>query len=209
MSETYPAAPWRLSGHALAIIRIVPIERIAPQVPKSLSIVPLAPGRTLSIFYVARYAESSTVQYHECIVAPALVRKGPRIGAWISNIYVDNELSMRAGRDIWGLPKQLATFDWRWEERGRVAMTHDEASFELTGSPSPTRWPLPVVAGAFGTLAPELTWFAVRGGARIAKGDGKLWTRSNALTLCDFDSVGPIYSLSLRKLKIGTPTHLR
>jgi hypothetical protein len=209
MPETYPAAPWRLSGHALAIIRVVPIERIAPQVPKSLSIVPIAPGRTLSVFYLARYAEPSTLQYHECIVAPALVRKGPRIGAWISNVYVDNDLSMQAGRDVWGLPKQLAIFDWRWEERGRVAMTHDEVSFELTGSPSPTRWPMPFVAGAFGALGSEPRWFAVRGGARIAKADGKLWTRSNALTLCDFDTLGTIYRLSFRRLKIGTPAHLR
>jgi hypothetical protein len=208
MSATYPAAPWRLSGRALAILRLVPIERIAPQVPKPLSIIPIAPGRTLSIFYVAQYGESSTLQYHECIVAPALVRKGARVGAWISNIYVDNELSMEAGRDIWGLPKQLAKFDWRWEERGRVAMIHDEATFELVGSQVPTRWPMPVVAGAFGSLGSELKWFAVRGGARVAKSEGKLWTRSGVLTTCDFDWSGSIYSLKMRT-KIGAPTHLR
>jgi acetoacetate decarboxylase len=207
-ATSYPSAPWRLSGNAIAIVRLTPIERIAPLVPNTLRVVPILPGRTLSIFYVARYTAASTLSYHECIVAPALVRRGARVGAWISNIYVDSELSMQAGREIWGLPKQIASFDWRWEERGRVAMTHEEASFELTGAAVRGRWPLPIFGGAFGSIT-DLRWFGVRGSARVGKSDGKLWTRSTNLTMCDFDSLGTIYSLGLRNLKIGAPTHLR
>jgi hypothetical protein len=208
-SVTYPSAPWTLSGNAVAIMRLTPIERIADQVPSPLSVVPILPGRTLSIFYIARYAEPSTVQYHECIVAPALVRRGARVGPWISNIYVDSEASMAAGREIWGLPKQLATFDWKWEERGRIAMTHAEVSFELTSVAARNHWFLPLFGGAFGTLEPQQKWFSVRGTSRVGKSDGKLWTRSKPLTICDFDSAGTIYDLKLRRLKIGAPIHLR
>ncbi len=205
----YPPAPWRLSGKAVAIVRATPIERIAAQVPSSLRVVPISPGKTLSVFFVAQYGERSTFQYCECIVAPALVRRGARIGAWISNIYVDSEVSLQAGREVWGLPKQLAKFDWRWEERGRVAMIHDEVSFELTASPTKTRWPLPLLGGAFGTLASDPTWFAVRGWSRVGKTDGKLWTRSKPLTTYDFDAPGTIYDLRLSSLKIRAPVHLR
>jgi len=208
-SPLYPSAPWALSGRAIAIVRLTPIERIADHVPKSLSIVPIMPGRTLSVFYFAQYQAPSTLQYHECIVSPALVRRGARIGAWISNIYVDSEASMLAGQEIWGLPKQLATFHWKWEEAGRVAMTHDEVSFEVTSSIARRHWPLPLVGGAFGTMTSTLKWCSVRGVARVGKGEGKLWSHSPALTMCDFDSSGTIYDLKLRRLRIGAPIHFR
>lgn len=206
---TYPAAPWKLSGRAIAIVRLTPIERVEELVPKSLSIVPIMPGRTLSVFYLARYEAPSTLQYHECIVSPALVRRGARVGAWISSLYVDSEISMRAGQEIWSLPKQLATFDWKWEDRGRVAMTHDETSFEIAGSIARRKWLMPLIGGAFGTMASAQTWFTVRGAALAGKSDGKLWSRSPALMMCDFDSPGTIYDLKLHRLKIGAPTHLR
>jgi hypothetical protein len=208
-SVTYPSAPWTLSGNAIAIVRLTPIERIADQIPSSLSVVPILPGRTLSIFYVARYDEPSTLPYHECIVSPALVIRGARVGTWISNIYVDDETSMQAGREIWGLPKQLAAFDWKWEDRGRIAMTHDEISFELTSVAAKSHWLLPVLGGAFGTFQSDPRWFSVRGTSRIGRSDGKLWTRSTRLTMCDFDAPGTIYDLKLRRLKIAAPIHLR
>ena len=207
--QPYPSAPWRLSGRAIAIVRLTPIERIADGVPKPLSVVPIMPGRTLSMFYLARYEAPSALQYHECIVAPALVRNGVRVGAWISNIFVDSEASMLAGREIWGLPKQLANFDWKWEERGRIAMTHEEVSFEVAGAMARTHWPLPLVGGAFGTMNSAQKWFAVRGAARVGKGEGKLWSRSTPLTMCDFDSPGTIYDLKFRGFRIAAPIHLR
>jgi acetoacetate decarboxylase len=44
-----------------------------------------------------------TLSYHELIVFRGLV---------VSHIYVDSPESMRGGREIWRLPKQLAEFDY-------------------------------------------------------------------------------------------------
>jgi hypothetical protein len=65
------------------------------------------------------------------------------------------------------------------------------------------------LGGAFGTLGSEQKWFAVRGLSQVGKSDGKLWTRSPVLSMCDFDSAGTIYDMKLRKLKIAAPIHLR
>ena len=49
-----------------------------------------------------------TLAYHELIV---FSHTTPR-GAVISHIYVDDEQSLNGGREIWGLPKKLATFSY-------------------------------------------------------------------------------------------------
>ena len=51
---------------------------------------------------LADYA-GGTLAYHELIVFAGLV---------VSHIYVDSEQSMRGGREIWRLPKELAEFTW-------------------------------------------------------------------------------------------------
>lgn len=47
---------------------------------------------------------SGTLVYHELIVFDRALR--------IRHIYVDDEQSLRGGRAIWGVPKQLATFTY-------------------------------------------------------------------------------------------------
>jgi hypothetical protein len=63
--------------------------------------------------------------YHELIIVPAFVRLGRHIGAWISHIYVDHPDSMAGGREIWGLPKQMARFNWDLAH-GRVEAWQDD-----------------------------------------------------------------------------------
>jgi acetoacetate decarboxylase len=113
MNPAYPPAPWRLIGTSLQTLAFIPLELAQASVPSPLRVVPVAPGRTLGGFFCARYTDGSTLQYHELAVSPALTRVGFRAGFWISHIYVDSAQSMRGGREIWSLPKQLATFRWR------------------------------------------------------------------------------------------------
>ena len=87
------------------------IERVRPWLPPALSVVPVAPGRTLGGLFIASYGASSTLQYHELVVVAALVRHGGRVGGWVSHIYVDDPQSRAGGHAIWGLPKELAHFD--------------------------------------------------------------------------------------------------
>jgi len=68
------------------------------------------PGKTLGGVYLSlRVRFSARVQRVDCIAA--LV--GYRQIRWLGfHIYVDNPDSIAGGREIWGLPKEMAEFTW-------------------------------------------------------------------------------------------------
>jgi acetoacetate decarboxylase len=109
---SYPPAPWHLYGHALQSNHLVDLARAKEFVPADLEIVAVLPGKTLGSMYLSVYDANSTLEYHELIVAAALVRYQGKIGSWISHIYVDHPESVAGGRNIWGLPKEMADFTW-------------------------------------------------------------------------------------------------
>ena len=97
----YPEAPWRLHGELIVV----------PTWP---------PGRGVML---ANYT-GGTLAYRELIVFSHTTLKG----AVISHIYVDDEQSQSGGIDIWGLPKELATFisarDHFTARQGDVTLLH-------------------------------------------------------------------------------------
>jgi hypothetical protein len=105
----------------------VRIEDVQPLVPPELKIVSIWPGRTLGVVAFAHYGQGSALEYDELIVAPAVVRHGTQWGVWVSHIYVDHPDSLIGGREIWGMPKELAEF--HWSDDDNVA----EASATLRG----------------------------------------------------------------------------
>lgn len=109
----YPQPPWMLKGYAIQTLQFVDIEQARSTLPDTLEIVSVFPGKTIGGIYLASYGEGSTLTYNELIVVSAIVRKGFSIGGWISHIYVDNEHSIAGGRNIWGLPKEQANFQWQ------------------------------------------------------------------------------------------------
>lgn len=120
MPALYPPAPWTLKGSAVLMLQWIDLARARQFVPLNLvEPVPVGfPGKTLAIAYLSAYGDGSVLEYSELIVAPALVRRrqaraGEPLAPWISHIYVDSDRSVAGGRDIWGLPKELAAFSWR------------------------------------------------------------------------------------------------
>jgi acetoacetate decarboxylase len=101
-----------LKGYAIQTLQFVDIEQARSTLPSTLEVVSVFPGKTIGGIYLASYGEGSTLTYNELIVVSAIVRKGFRIGGWISHIYVDNDDSITGGRNIWGLPKEQANFQW-------------------------------------------------------------------------------------------------
>ena len=85
---SYPEAPWQLQGELI----------VAPGITRD---------RQLGGVMLADY-QSGTLQYHELIV---FSHATPR-GMVVSHIYVDSEQSLRGGHAIWGLPKELAEFEF-------------------------------------------------------------------------------------------------
>ncbi|URN14036.1 acetoacetate decarboxylase family protein [Streptomyces radiopugnans] len=100
---------------------------------------------------LVRYREGTLV-YDELAMGP-LVRRGRRAGLLIDRIWVSDTASVRGGRDIWGLPKELASFTW---SDGSVHVTdHDGPVAGLAFAPGRLRLPafplpLPGFSGSAG-----------------------------------------------------------
>ncbi len=117
----YPQAPWTLQGYAIQTLHLVNIDQVRPLIPLELEIISVWPGKTLASVYLSHYGSGSVLEYSELIIAPAVVNYQSKIGGWVSHIYVDNADSVAGGREIWGLPKELAKFNW---EQGKHVTVH-------------------------------------------------------------------------------------
>ncbi len=117
----YPPAPWRLTGHAVQTLQLVGRSQARRFVPRDLQLLPILPGRALAGILLAAYGPGSALVYNELIVAVA-VRYGGKWGFWIPQIYVDHVDSLAGGREIWGLPKELAQFAWEAGPPHRVSV---------------------------------------------------------------------------------------
>ena len=192
----YPPPPWRLCGEAYGLLQRLPVTRARAFVPPGLAIVPVLPGRTLGGLYLAAYHEGSVLRYHELLIVAALVRRGRRLGAWISHAYVDEPRSVAGGRAIWGLPKELATFDWD-RPAGRVVVRQGERAVCAWGIRRPRAGlRLPLVLPAFGRRGHA--WLAFRGEGTARVGMARL-------TL-EIPADSPIAALGFTA---GTGLHLR
>ncbi len=116
----YPQAPWTLQGYAIQTLHLMNIDQVRSLIPSDLEIISVWPGKTVGSVYLSSYGSGSVLEYSELIIAPALVNYQRKIGGWISHIYVDNTDSVAGGREIWGLPKELADFTWEQGERVTV-----------------------------------------------------------------------------------------
>lgn len=149
----YPPPPWRLRGDAA--ILLAPVRSAATRavhLPPGLALVGAA-GWTVGGVLLARYDETATLPYHELIVFSGLARPAGtvRLAAIVSHIYVDSEASMAGGRGIWGLPKELAEFEWG---ETRIDVRQGDRPLLSATLRRRARWrvPLPLLAPALGTL---------------------------------------------------------
>ncbi|RUT07115.1 hypothetical protein DSM106972_023760 [Dulcicalothrix desertica PCC 7102] len=147
---TYPMAPWNLQGYAVATVHLTDIDRVRPLIPSEFEIFSVFPGKTVGAVYVSNYQPGSVLEYSELIVVPALVTYQGKVSGWVSHIYVDNLDSVAGGREIWGLPKELADFTWLdkrvfVQQAGRTLCTLD------FNKQSWMNWRLPLGWSSFST----------------------------------------------------------
>ncbi|MDZ8187604.1 MAG: acetoacetate decarboxylase family protein [Nostoc sp. ChiSLP02] len=154
----YPQAPWTLQGYAIQTLHWVNIDRVRPLIPSELEIFSVWPGKTIASVYLSNYGSGSVLKYNELIIAPALVHHQTKIGAWISHIYVDNIDSVAGGREIWGLPKELAEFRLEGEcatvyqaSQKLCSFNHDRQSWA---------WPIKLGASSFSAKGTDLLMFS-------------------------------------------------
>lgn len=172
----YPPAPWNLQGHALLTCHLIDVGLARTVIPPEFEIVSLLPGKTLGGVYLSSYDAGSILPYNELIVTAALVRYGQAIGSWISHIYVDHPDSVAGGREIWGLPKELADFTWSPDrvtvyqaDRLLCSLHNLQPWFRL-----PSSWQPRLKGTVFSQLGPDLLRFESRFQSAIAVGKGHL-----------------------------------
>jgi hypothetical protein len=169
LEMTYPQAPWTLQGYAIHSWQFLDVERVRPFIPPEFEIISILPGKTVGGVYVSHYGSGSVLEYDELIVTGGLVSDGSKFGAWISHIYVDNVDSVAGGREIWGLPKELAEFTW--EPCDRATSGYDHRLIVRQGERILCQWsynspnfglPLPFSGDAFSTQYTSILRFNSR-----------------------------------------------
>lgn len=172
-SMAFPPAPWRLKGSAAIQLQVLSTVRARGLVPPELALVHIAPRKTIGGLFLATYGVGSTLEYHELIVIPALVRRGARIGAWISHIYVDEPPSMEGGRRIWALPKEIAAFDQT--DDGSTTIRQGKTTL-CVFHPAQTRGvtSMPVLTSVLSKRNGKVIWFRGNGTASLGTARGEV-----------------------------------
>lgn len=130
--QSYPPTPWALAGQMYSSIWWVPAERCSlAVVDPELTPVKVA-GRVIVMLGFVDYQVGSVMTYRE-LFANVMVRHPSGIsGTTVDRIWVDEPRSLRGGRELWGIPKQLARFEFdhqapgggfsgkAWDERGKL-----------------------------------------------------------------------------------------
>jgi hypothetical protein len=125
----HPPPPWRLFGE--------------------LIIVPARVRRSLGGVMLANYT-SGTLVYRELIVFSHATARG----MVVSHIYVDDPRSLSGGHEIWGLPKELATFEYTRTRFTAAQAGRTLLSARIRRRPGaiPLLIPAPIVSDAGATL---------------------------------------------------------
>ncbi|HWD03166.1 MAG TPA: acetoacetate decarboxylase family protein [Amycolatopsis sp.] len=103
----YPPEPWHLAGHARLSAWLVPAADL-PALPEGAE-PRVAAGRAAVFTAWFDYRAPGQLAYHELLCATA-IRGG--LAASITGIWVDSPSSRDGGRELWGIPKDLAAFEF-------------------------------------------------------------------------------------------------
>ena len=167
--NVYPPAPWRLGGWGVATVGLVDSAAARASVPNGATVVSVVPGKTLGGLVFLSY-ERGPLTYRELNVVAGLVRIGSRVAFWLPKLYVDSDASLAGGRDIWGVPKELARFDVE-HEIGATCVTVRQGADEIcrlrsSVAASGVRFPLPMPA--FGIRGNDFLFFTGHLDARLS-----------------------------------------
>ncbi len=110
MTGDYPPEPWRLRGDLHLSVFLVPLVEVPVDAPPECR--PLRLGRHgVVVAAWVSYRAGSVLVYDE-LMSTLLVRRGWRVLPTITHIWVDSVASRDGGRALWGIPKELATFEF-------------------------------------------------------------------------------------------------
>jgi hypothetical protein len=129
----YPPEPWDLRGQLHASAFLVPLSAVPVDLPPGCSPIRLGRFGIVGTAWVS-YQPGGVLSYRE-LMATLLVRRGRKVMPTIVRIWVDSEASRDGGRALWGIPKELATFEFA----GYGYRAHDENGAIASGTVRPRR----------------------------------------------------------------------
>jgi hypothetical protein len=105
----YPPAPWHLRGTGcVSLWRVPAVELPTDRLPPGARPVTVL-GRALVGTAWITYGPGGVLAYDE-VLAAVRVRVGGRTCTTVTHIWVDHPASVAGGRELWGVPKELAAF---------------------------------------------------------------------------------------------------
>ncbi|MGI5471334.1 acetoacetate decarboxylase family protein [Streptomyces sp. CA-132043] len=195
----FPAPPWRARGTLWLSLFAT---REALPLPADLR--PLGGRHVLAVMLV-RYAEG-TLRYDEFAVASP-VRRGRRVGLHCHAIRVDSAASLRGGRGLWGIPKEMARFAWSGDS---VRVSDDTGTLAALRVGPHGRWrvPVPYAPGhAFGQIGADRIHLAGRLSGRL--GPGPLGVLEWSGRLPELRRADPLCALALSPARFFFPAGTR
>ena len=108
--EALAPAPWQLEGSGYIVLMRLPSKHLQSRVSDADQV----PGRLLtgiSVLMLVDYRSSPVGPYREILFIPGRFRIGRQKFWSITDICVSTAESVTAGRENWGIPKELADFD--------------------------------------------------------------------------------------------------
>lgn len=103
----YPPEPWELQGQLHLTVWRVPSAHL-PRLSAGLKPVQAGATALVATAWVI-YEPGGMLSYRELLVA-VLAHRGGRPLVTLTDIWVDSTPSLRGGRELWGIPKQRASF---------------------------------------------------------------------------------------------------
>lgn len=141
MTAAYPPEPWELRGQLHASAFLVPVRDVPVDLPPGCLPIRFGGFGIVGVAWVS-YEPGGVLEYRE-LMATLLVRRGWRLLPTITAIWVDSPASLHGGRALWGIPKELAAFDFgdgtfaAHDENGPIATATVRPKLVLPG-----RWPV-------------------------------------------------------------------
>jgi Acetoacetate decarboxylase (ADC) len=144
----YPPEPWALRGQLRVAVFLVPardLPTIPPELADAVRVIRLGRRAIVGAAWV-EYEPGGVLAYKE-LLASVLMRDGLRPRVTITHIWVDSVASRDGGRALWGIPKDLARFEFTSVSIGEHASAALDTGplAEVTVTPGvrlPGRWPI-------------------------------------------------------------------
>jgi hypothetical protein len=194
----YPPEPWDLRGQLYGSVFGVPLADVPVHLPPGCRPVRIGRYGVVGAVWVD-YEPGGVLSYRE-LMTTLLVRRGWRLLPTITHIWVDSEPSRAGGRALWGIPKELASFEFAAgrfaarDEKGALAVGTSRRRLSLPGR-------LPVRFAVVQELARRAKVSPVRSRARVELAAAS-FTADPAGPLAFLAGRRPLASFALRDFRM-------